>query len=148
MARSRSSLGNLQHLLEEHSQLRETVELCRLSLNEKIVNTHDLSSLFQKLLEQLLNHFSHEEEHGYFVEVVEAAPQLEHTVEELHQQHPRMVEMIVGILKEVDHAGPGEKGRSSLIHKYEDFVQLFEHHESEETRLLHDTFNSDIGEHD
>lgn len=148
MVRSRSSLRNLQPLLEEHSKLKETVELCRSTLDETLVNTHHLSSLFQKLLEQILNHFSNEEEHGYFIEVVEAAPQLENTVEELHQQHPRMVEMVVGLLKEVHNAGSGVEGRSDLIHRYEDFVHLFEHHESAETRLLQNTLNSDIGGHD
>lgn len=148
MMRTRSPLPGLEPLLEEHSQLWKAVELCRSTLNGKYVAAHYLNSLFQKLLEQILNHFSNEEEHGYFVDVIEEAPQLEPAVEELCRQHPRMVKLIVGILKVLEDEDSGEERRSDLIRKYAEFYHLFEHHEAEETRLLQNAFNRDIGSHD
>ena len=148
MTRTRSLLRSPEPLLEEHSRLWKLVERCRSTLHETNIRSEYLNSLFRRLLEQLLNHFSHEEEHGYFSDLIEEAPQLESTVEELYRQHPRMVELIVWISNEMENREPGEERRCRLTSIYDEFYHLFKRHEAEETLLLQNAFNSDLGGHD
>ena len=148
MAMTRVPLAQLKSQLKEREELRKLVNRCRTNLHERKVGPKHLRLQFHRLLEHLLNHFSQEEDHGYFLEIVDLATHSGETLVEHFRQHRQMVEMVVALMNSLECGELRGDAWLQLSCGFEEFFYLFEGHESAETELLQNAYAGELGEHD
>jgi hypothetical protein len=107
-----------------------------------------LSVLLGKLRDQLAMHFSLEEAFGYFDDAIESAPHLSRHAEELRAQHAEMYSelcRLADLAERLVNQSALEPAMATLAADYRAFAVRFGEHESQETQLIVEAFNSDIG---
>ncbi|GIV57719.1 MAG: hypothetical protein KatS3mg042_0632 [Rhodothermaceae bacterium] len=111
----------------------------------KLARLGDLRDLQNLLYKQ----FDREEEGGFFHDVLRMAPQHAARVENLLEEHHKLIadlEHILRMLKGV-HV-PASPRLARIRDRFTDLVAHFERHEAEENRLLQDVYMQDYGSGD
>jgi hemerythrin len=93
----------------------------------------------------LADHFRYEEQGGYMEAVRLREPQLERTIQQLGDEHPRLLRLLDALLAE-------STGATRLDDRFREEVRAWiegvRQHEARETRLVQDVFNSDFDAED
>ena len=125
---------------EEHHALRARMEQLVQAIGrpDDGARWHGMLDAFRSELEQ---HFWHEEQGGYFRDLVHAAPWLGAKVDQLEREHRDML-AAVDALRTVDlnHAT-----RADVARRFDDLRKFVLDHETRENRLVQDGLCDDLG---
>jgi len=136
-------------LVDEHQRLEKLVEnLRRIFFAEYAAPPTVVVGLLRQLAENLRKHFLHEEQGGYFAEVVEQAPRMQGEIDRLlvqHEEFSRDLDAMCRIANSGDAAGAWW---FDLAERFEEFVERFIDHEHAENGLLQEAYGRDIGAED
>jgi hypothetical protein len=130
--------GDHQRLLAKLAWLRGQVAAAALGAAA-------LERELAQLEAELNEHFAHEEQGGFFAEVLSAAPYFDERVANLLQEHKEMRSHFHFLRKTCDWVC-GESGtRAGWLAEFAGFHQRFSGHEQAEHDLLHDALLRDMG---
>jgi chromosome segregation ATPase len=115
--------------------------------------------LLAKLRDQLAMHFSLEEAYGYFEDALDTAPHLARRAEELRAQHGSLYRALSLLAERAEQLSDGRQSMEArftvvsmivadVAAGYREFSAKFAEHESQESQLICEAFNSDIGSGD
>jgi hypothetical protein len=126
-------------LLED---LCKTEEACRASSG---VTAAEVRARLNATRTHLADHFRYEEQDGYMDAVRKREPHLERTVQELGDEHPRLLHLLDALLADATGATRLDDRFRENIRAWIDGVRQ---HEVRETRLVQGVFNSDFDAED
>ncbi len=132
----------------EHEQLRRAMDCIHGLLADPSADGGELRNGLAELDRHLAAHFVHEEEGGYFAEVLQIAPRYKSEVDGLLSQHPLLREMLSSLLSKVDDAPLTMSRWQDIANGFERFVEHFIEHETDENDLLQKSYCQDIGAED
>jgi len=138
----RSQLGN------EHACLSEMLDNIRRTLAARNESRSAIAAKFQELNLVVLEHFEHEEQDGYFREVIERAPRLSERADALLSEHPAMAARLVALQTLAARRDEAVRWSTSLGKMFERFVECFRAHEYAENQLIQEAYTDDIGAED
>jgi hemerythrin len=148
MTPSPSPRANPYSILDEHAHLRRRLDDVREALIARRASGAVVASLFEELHRVVLDHFEHEEDGGYFAQALFEAPRLSERAEQLLGQHVQMAAQLAALRSFARQTRMSDPWWDELHELFDDFLRLFEQHESEENTLLYEAFNVDIGAED
>jgi len=141
----------LQEIKDDHHELRQLMHHTQAMLDrsgpEEIDYTR-LLEMFSKLRDQLAMHFSLEEAYGYFEDAMTVAPHLSRRAEHLRSQHFSLFGDLCRQVEAAEQLLYHESPRAlleRLAGDYRRFLVRFREHESQESDLILEAFNDDIG---
>ncbi|MFO1093088.1 MAG: hemerythrin domain-containing protein [Planctomycetaceae bacterium] len=139
----------LLEIHEEHERLEILIaELKWVLLKPSDTHLSIMKELMDELSDLLQEHFAHEEEGGYFDELVEMQPTVSTRVERLRQEHRQMLAAVANMIRQLRHADSTPLWFAVIGVEFTDFVQRCEAHQHEENRLVLDGYLRDVGEGD
>lgn len=130
---------------EAHEDLRELLRTIEQVSALRTGSDEILAGRLADLKIHLRLHFEHEEEGGYFHEVVAAAPWLAEQAAALEQEHAQLMELLDGLLETFRPTVRQPVGRPAVNKCFEEFNRLFHKHEAAEAQLVQQAFNDDLG---
>jgi len=137
------------HALQaQHHELRDFLHEGTQLLADTGWAVDDLFSLLAVLRRHLREHFEHEEQGGYFHEVIVARPQLAPRANALLEQHGDFMATLDGLLALVGTETLSSVSRSEIESRWQRFSSEFCRHEAGEVDLLQFVFNEDLGSGD
>jgi hypothetical protein len=123
-------------------------EITRALAQPEMSRPHVVMGLMAELVALLQNHFAHEEDGGYFTELVEVYPRVAETVERLRQQHRTMLATVRAIHGHLARTADRESCDPAIRRDFLQFVQQCDEHQHEENSLVQEAFCQDIGASD
>ena len=141
----------LQEIKEDHHELRQLMHHTGAMFDRPDwmpAEIDQLATLLGKLRDQLAMHFSLEEAFGYFEDAIESAPHLSRRAEDLRAQHATLYAILCRLAERCErllHDKPVDDVLAALAADYRHFAAGFADHESQESELIVEAFNSDIG---
>jgi len=126
---------------EEHRALRDSLARISAALSKPRCDYRQCASLVQTLRDQLVQHFRHEEEGGYFREVLAAAPWLAKQASALEQEHALLGATIDDLLSTWFSDG----SRAELPDRFQSFCESLLTHEVRENNLVQQSLCDDLG---
>lgn len=136
-------------LVKEHQRLEKLVEnLRQIFFAEHTTPPTIVVGLLRQLAENLRKHFLHEEQGGYFAEVVEQAPRMEAEVNRLLVQHEEFSRDLDAMCRIANSGDVSGAWWFDLATRFEEFVERFFDHEHSENGLLQEAYGRDIGAED
>ena len=129
----------------EHQELERQYAAFVEFLDGETVQVAILRRKLAELTVILKCHFEHEEQDGYFAEIIEIAPRLSYEAEELEAEH----DGLLGRLEHLDerlivlHDDVDEIAR--LRRDFADFIEACRTHERRETALVQEAWLTEIG---
>ncbi len=141
----------LQEIKDDHHELRQLMHHTAAMLNRPqwmSTELERLAELCTKLRDQLAMHFSLEEAYGYFEDAVATAPHLSRRAEQLRGQHFELFSHfcnLVEIAERLRYEGANESVLRRLTDGYRDFAMRLYEHEANESELILQAVNDDIG---
>ena len=105
-------------------------------------------ALLSDLRDQLALHFTLEESFGYFDEPICAAPWLSERADTLRAQHPDLFVQMCEIVEAAERSLEPHARRTRLDQiagRFDEFLAALEQHEADETDLIFQAYNDDIG---
>lgn len=145
MATHRLQPNFCETVQEAHDDLRELLQTIERMVAQRTWNDAFLARQLADLRVQLSLHFTHEEQGGYFHEAVAAAPWLAHQAEALEQEHAQLLELLDGLLNDLQPAARRAADRPAVGKCFEEFNLRFFQHEAAEGQLIQQAFNDDLG---
>ncbi|MFO0915652.1 MAG: hemerythrin domain-containing protein [Pirellulales bacterium] len=133
---------------EEHGELNSAIEALQEALVKRSAAPGQLLATFQELARCVRRHFEHEEEGGYFANVLETAPWLRDRVGELLRDHPEMTRQLDVLLEYTGRGTPNGRWWDSLDEMFTRFRETFGAHETAENNLLQESICRDVGTKD
>jgi hemerythrin len=126
------------------------------ALRDKLGQIHDLFSgndpsadeikrLLHEFEEALVVHFSHEEEDGFFNEIVNYSPALAPKADRLCVEHEELRQEAIELYRFATSGCPSMPWWRELAVRCHNFSQKLMHHESEENRLLQIAHRQELG---
>ena len=139
----------LQEIKDDHHELRQLMHHVQAMFERPVWMTTEhgrLVDLLGKLRDQLAMHFSLEEAFGYFEDAITVAPHLSKRAENLRAQHARLYSDLSTLAERAESLFDGDTDLiADLADGYRVFALGFIEHESRESELILEAFNSDIG---
>lgn len=140
--------NDYERVLQEHQCLKELLGKIDRALTEKDVSIDAVSDLLAQFGDQLVRHFSTEEDGGYFAEALIQSPRLVARANELMAQHPKMCTKVRDLVVELDHLQPKQDWWQETRKRFDAFREELLIHEQREDRLLQEAYNQDLGAND
>lgn len=141
----------LQEIKDDNRHLQDVRKAIRALLqNRSLVASHltRLLVLLEEFRDQLAMHFTLEEAFGYFEDAIDVAPRLSESVERLRAQHADLFGMLVHLVAEAEslltHRASTEH-IDALIERLQDFDSALSDHELQESQLMLEALDTDIG---
>jgi hypothetical protein len=132
-------------ILDEHARLKNVLHNLHQALCAQAMDRAGVAGLVDDLVQQVLEHFQHEEQGGYFAEAIEAAPRLNDRANMLLGEHAEMARQLVTLQRRVTTEAAGPRWWRRLDEGYSAFVKQFLIHEAAENALLQEAYCEDIG---
>ncbi len=101
-----------------------------------------LKAELEEVRAEVLEHFEFEEDGGYMAMVLSRKPQMKRTVDHLLEEHGQLSQNLEDIL---DSCNSADSVTQELTEKIHSWMDLLRHHESQENKLVQETFNIDTG---
>lgn len=139
-------------LLEIHDE-HERLEILIAELQWVLLKPSDTHlSIVKELMDELVlllrEHFAHEEEGGYFDELVDLQPAVSARVEQLRQEHRQLLAAVQNMNRQLRHADSTPLWFAMIGAEFADFVQRCEAHQREENNMIQEGYLRDVGEGD
>lgn len=141
----------LQEIKDDHHELRQLMHHMGAMLDRSGPAEFDYPRLVEmigKLRDQLALHFSLEEAYGYFDDAISVAPHLCRRADRLRSEHAGLFDDLRRMADAAEqllyHEQP-DTGLGHLAGEYYRFSTRFHNHESQESDLILEAFNDDIG---
>lgn len=139
----------LLEIHHEHERLETLIaELKWALLKPSIAHLSLIRELMDELAALLADHFAHEEQGGYFDELVDLNPTVSAHVERLQAQHRQMLASVQKINRQLRHADNTPLWFAMIRTAFNDFVQTCEAHQHEENSMMQEGYLRDDGEGD
>ena len=141
----------LEEIKEDDRRLRHLLTEARTAFAQRRFHRAWLIrtvALLCDLRDQLALHFTLEESFGYFDEPVCAAPWLSDRADTLRAQHPDLFVQICEIVEVAERSlDPDARPArlDQLADRFDEFLAALEQHETDETELIFQAYNDDIG---
>lgn len=140
----------LQEIKEENRELRQLLHDCRAAVTlagDVPADPKLASDLLARLKTQLSLHFQLEETYGYFDDAVHVTPQLADRALKLRSQHGDLFNCLSGIAERADQLVALERAveMADIARQFNDFHGRFQEHEAQETELIVEVVNEDVG---
>lgn len=132
-------------ITDEHEQIEAMFDRIHCTFAGGRKNLPLIRKLLGEFVEQLKQHFAHEEKGGYFHEVVEMAPRFAPTVTRLREEHIWLQEFIVELHYQSVHAPASAVWWEAIRLDFTEFFTQFNKHEACENNLIQETYTQDIG---
>ena len=140
----------LQEIKEENCELHQLLHDCQAALCTPGATAADPNlavELLGRLRNQLSLHFALEETYGYFDDAVHVTPQLADRALKLRSQHSELFLSLCGIADRAEKML--DEGQSAdlagIMGEFEEFHSRFQDHEAQETELIVQVVNEEIG---
>ena len=144
-AEKRSQEQNWDELVEEHAQVRDILQRIHNTLALRQSRVQNFAEQLSELKEYVQRHFAHEEEGGYFADVVANAPRLIAQVDALLQQHSHFVQVLDGMRESLRCGNNSNEWWDGMANQFDEFVRQFLKHERAEVGLVQEALCRDIG---
>ncbi len=144
-AEQRSQEHNWDELVEEHAQVRDILQQIHNTLALRQSGAQNVTEQLGELKEHVQRHFAHEEEGGYFADVVTQAPRLIAKVDALLQQHSHFVQILDVMRESLRRGSTSNEWWDGMANQFDEFVRQFLKHERAEVGLVQEAFCRDIG---
>jgi hemerythrin HHE cation binding domain-containing protein len=128
-------------LLRTHAALLTSLE----GIKEALHSPAETLRYLLRLRGIVLDHFIHEEEGGYMAPVLRLQPQQERTVRALLGEHRRMAEALDALVLE---AGAAKMIEDEFRERVQAWAKELRRHEANESALVEEAFNRDVGQMD
>jgi len=148
MAIETTSRTLFDQIRDEHLQLDWSFERVRTALARRRMESGALARLFVELVRMVERHFEHEEEGGYYNDVVEHAPHFSADVERLKQQHNSLLESLKKISRLAASGDGSAPWWRTMRVDFHEFVCCCDKHEALENDIVQRAYTQDIGEQD
>lgn len=132
----------------EHDQLREKLKQINHVISDATATGEEVAQLLIGFHDQLKEHFSNEEQEGFFEEITAQAPRLTPAADGLCDEHREMLVSASELAQFASKQANSKAGWDELNSKFQGFSKQLMHHESEENLLLQQAYQEDIGSHD
>jgi hemerythrin len=142
------SSPKFDEMLAEHHHLKELFQKIQTVVAGGVTRRDELGVLIDELQQDILQHFAHEENAGFFDHIVAMAPQLVHETTLLKHQHKALASLLEDIattLRREDLSAEQMQQVADLIYE---FRVRFGEHEEGENQLLQEAFDRDVGSKD
>jgi hemerythrin len=138
----------IERIMEEHDTLREKLQRIHTVLARSEPTTDEIESLLREFLGALVIHFSNEEDDGFFAEVTTCAPRLSGPAGELCNEHKQLIRKVDELCRFASAGSPSMVWWCELNCRCHEFSRQLMRHEREESKLLQEAHQDDIGTHD
>jgi iron-sulfur cluster repair protein YtfE (RIC family) len=139
----------IDQVLQEHDALRHKVRRIHSVLAEPEPSPEEIESLLHEFLSALVIHFSNEEEdEGLFAEVAAHAPRLAGQAGKLSNEHRQLLRDVDEICRFAVAGSPSMPWWRELRSRCHELTKRLMRHEHDETKLLQDAHQVDIGAYD
>jgi hypothetical protein len=135
-----------QEIDVEHRELEQQYAAFDAMLDSNSVRVPILRRRLKELAAILKCHFEHEEEEGYFKQVVEIAPRLSHRAEQLESEHDALLRRLDHLDEQLSTTVGDEF--AMLRQEFCQFIEACRAHEQGETALVQEAWLTEIGEGD
>jgi hypothetical protein len=135
-------------LAEAHLRLQNLFEEISRRLSPREWTPAEVLETFNRLRDELLEHFRHEELGGYFGDAVELAPRLKARADVLLQQHPDLANHLDRLRMLAERGRSTEIWWHAVTEEYASFYDAFDRHERSETELLQEVYTQDVRNED
>ena len=135
----------METFADEHKQLERLLERIQATLMRGPGHFYSLDKLFAELVERIQKHFAHEEQGGYYNEVVEQWPRLAVRAEQLQHQHTELLADVESIHREVRKIPDSTIGCRAIQVHFNEFAERCREHEASENRLIQEAYSRDVG---
>lgn len=141
-------MNRFKEIAREHKRLSNHLGNLLRVLAERQRTVVELAVEFEKLKDELVQHFHEEDEGGFFDGIVEHAPRLSERIEALRQEHDRLLEQLNELQTKVDVPAPSPEWWQELERSFHDFSCELMRHEHRENEILQEAYGVDIGAQD
>lgn len=136
-------------LLESHEE-HERLEILMAELQWGLLKPSDTHlSIVRELMDELAvllkEHFAHEDDGGYFDELIEMQPAVAARVERLRLEHRQMLAAVLNMKRQLPHADSTPLWFAMIGTEFTDFVQVCEMHQREEYSMVQEGYLRDVG---
>ncbi len=135
------SLSVGEALLQAHNALDKDLAF----LKRPVTTPAEMSQRLAMARQHLRQHFRFEEEGGYMDMVLRGQPNLHRRVEQLHEEHETLDQMLTHLIAE---AAAATKLDASFQRKIQCWIDELKAHESRENEFVEVAFTQDIGQKD
>ncbi|MCA9047145.1 MAG: hemerythrin domain-containing protein [Planctomycetaceae bacterium] len=129
----------------EHQELERQYAAFDEFLNGEHVQCVLLRRRLAELAVILKCHFEHEEEEGYFAEIIALAPRLSYEAEELEAEHDALLGRLEYLDDQLTTVPDDPCEIAKLRQEFADFIASCRDHEHRETALVQEAWLTDIG---
>ncbi len=134
-----------QEINSEHLKLERQYAAFDAFLGGELVRVPVLRMRFSELAVILKCHFDHEEQGGYFEEIVEMAPRLSRLAQTLETEHDELLARLEYLDDQLSTTADVDEGFARLRKELEEFVAACRTHEHRETALMQEAWFTEIG---
>jgi hypothetical protein len=140
----------LQEIKDDHHELRQLMHHTSATFARfrDEIDAPRAAEMLGKLRDQLAMHFALEEAYGYFDDPISVAPHLNRRAEQLRSEHGGLFSEACELAETAEQLARHEKPAAvwlRLADDYRRFSARFQDHESQESDLILEAFNDDIG---
>lgn len=135
-------------IIDEHQALQNSLREVQTLVADRSANVLEVLDQVVQFNQQVLNHFDHEEEDGYFIEILEVAPWLSAQIASLRAQHDQFREQLRSLCEFVQTGEGTRQWWSALDDLFDKFTRLYLAHEHAEDSLFQEAYNRDFGGED
>jgi hemerythrin-like domain-containing protein len=132
-------------LAEAHRKLLEDLQNLERVAQASDADSTELSVCLKSIRTHLEEHFRLEEHNGYMQAVLDQAPQLERTVNQLRGEHDELRGSLAALL---DGSRDMRSVKADFQQKVQKWIERVRNHESKENLLVEEAFNRDLATKD
>jgi hypothetical protein len=135
-----------EKIKQEHDALRDKLRRINAYLAGPDIAAGEIAELVHEFRSALAVHFSNEEEtEGFFESVTTHAPRLTHQAGTLFTEHKALMSKAGELCRFASAGSPSVTWWRELRARCREFSRQLMHHESEESKLLQQAYQEDIG---
>jgi hemerythrin len=139
----------LHVIQDEHERLEVLItELEWVLIKPSETHLTIVKELMDELALLLKEHFAHEEEGGYFDDLVDIQPAISRRVDRLRQEHREMLAAVQNMIRQLRHADSTPLWFAMIGGEFKDFVRRCTAHQHEENGIVQEGYLTEIGEGD
>ena len=134
-----------QKINSEHQELERQYAAFDAFLSGELVRGPILRRRLSELAFILRRHFDHEEEGGYFKEMIDMAPRLSRLAKKLESEHDQLLGRLEHLDDQLSTTADVDEDFARLKEETTEFIAACRAHEHHETALVQEAWFTEIG---